>query len=565
MATYTQGCTAIGNFRYANLFTLYVTLEETDVDINNNRSKIKYNVYCQSSGSGSISSEHNKWFRLNGVEIINENVQVNASSPNAYIAIASGTTGYITHNNDGTMSVDFGAVIKGKTYGVHAEKSGTFVMSTIPRASSASCTTANIGETATIIINSAVSTWTHNIWATFGSGDSALTVTVLNKVKGGTHAWTIPETFYEKIPNAKSGTGTLLIETWNGNTHIGNKTINFTVTTNEEKCKPNLSATVIDTNNATIALTGSNTKLIKHKSTAKVTINTTAKNNATIKTKKVNDTNVTGTTLSITNVTTNSFTVTATDSRGYSSSITLKPTMINYIPLSISVNVKRLNPTSSQALLDFTGNYFNSSFGSVNNTLSMTWKYKKKNESTYSSASKITPAVSNNTYSNGTSAINLGELFDYQNSYDIQVIATDKLNTATATVTITGGVPIVNWGKDFFNINGKFLINNTEQTLVDYTSQVNAISGSFKGGKVYKLGRVAYWQINYLSNETTSWGDICSFPSELEPLTADSGNVYFKALNIGINNASVNQPLTIRGEKKANDLIGLNFSYITKT
>ncbi len=564
MATYTKQCSKIGSFNYATNFTLYIILEETGIDVNNNRSKIKYNVYCQSSGSGSISSKHMKWFRLNGVDITNENIQVSASSPNAYIAIASGTTDYITHNNDGSLSVSWGASIKADSYGVSAETSGTFAMSTIPRASGISCTTANIGETATIIINSAVESWTHKVWAMVGSGDTALTVTVVNGVKGGTYAWTVPESFYAKIPNLKSGTGILLIETWNGDVLIGNKKVNFNFTTNEEKCKPTLSATIVDTNNVTINLTGNNTKLVKHKSTAKVTITTSAKNSATIKTKKVNNTNVSGTTLSIQNITTNRFTVIVTDSRGYSNTITLNPTMVNYIPLSINANINRLNQTSSHLLLDFSGNYFNASFGSVSNTLNMTWKYKKKQDSSYSAATKITPAISNNTYSNGTASIDLGALFDYQNAYDVQLIISDKLTTITNNLSVTNGFPIINWGKDFFNINGRFLINEVEQTLVDYTSQISAINGSFTGGKVYKFGRVAYWQIVYTPSETSSWAEIVTFPEGLEPLTPSNNQLYLQGENKTLYSKLHSTPLQIRGPKTNGEPISLCFSYITK-
>lgn len=103
--------------------------------------------------------------------------------------------------------------------------------------------------------------------------------------------------------------------------------------------------------------------------------------------------------------------------------------------------------------------------------------------------------------------------------------------------------------------------------LVDYTSQVTAINGSFAGGKVYKIGRVAYWQINYMSSETNSWGDICSFPSALEPLTPNSGNIYMAGVNVSIYNNSGTHALKICGGKKneSENLIGLVFSYITKT
>lgn len=101
--------------------------------------------------------------------------------------------------------------------------------------------------------------------------------------------------------------------------------------------------------------------------------------------------------------------------------------------------------------------------------------------------------------------------------------------------------------------------------LIDYTSQVTALKGNFAGGKVYKIGRVAYWQINYIPSETTSWGDICSFPTALEPLAPNAGYVYLAGTNVSIYNNSGTHALKICGKKTSNDLIGLVFSYITKT
>lgn len=133
MATYEAQCSAVGSFGYASYFKLYVVLTETNVSVANNTSQIQYNVYCQSSGSGSISAKHLKYFNLNGTEIINSTVDVNVSSPNAYIPIASGTTGAIAHNSDGSKSVSFSAQIKGSSYGVSASVSGTFTLTTIAR------------------------------------------------------------------------------------------------------------------------------------------------------------------------------------------------------------------------------------------------------------------------------------------------------------------------------------------------------------------------------------------------------------------------------------------------
>lgn len=131
--TFTQACSQVGSFSYAKYFTLYVVLTDRDGSSSTNKSSVDYNVYCQSSGSGSISANHTLYFELGGNVIRNENVYVNVSSPNAYIQIAKGTM-TVTHNSDGTSALNFGASITATGgYGVSASTSGTFVLETISR------------------------------------------------------------------------------------------------------------------------------------------------------------------------------------------------------------------------------------------------------------------------------------------------------------------------------------------------------------------------------------------------------------------------------------------------
>ena len=506
---------------------MYVILNETQIDINNNRSKIEYNVYCQSNGSGWFTGSHTRKFILNGTTYINETSNISCKSPNAYINIASGVTDYITHNNDGSKTVSFEAVIQGSTYGVSAEISGTIALTTLARASSISCTTANIGETSIIVINSVVPERTHNVFVSF----NGIALTILTDVKGGTYSWTIPESFYSKIPNAKLGTGVMSVDTYNGNTLVGSKAINFTVMTNAETCKPNLSATVVDNNSSTIAITGDKNKLVRYKSTAKVQITASAKNSATLSVKRVNGQVVSGDTINIENIENNSFDIEVVDSRGYSNTITVTKTMIEYIPLSINASAIRKNPTSSETLLSFSGNYFNSKIGTTTNTLQVSWKYKIKNATEYSTAKTITPTITNNTFA--VSKISLGSLFNYQNAYDIQLIAKDKLSTVTTSLTLTQGIPVINWGKDFFNVNGDIQQNGTsikeilnkinEATMLLSSSNVISITPSgatnhtgFGGSYYYKTGTRVHVHLGIKMNTTTR-SEIFNMPAGFRP------------------------------------------------
>lgn len=454
MATYRAGCSSVGGYSYAGNFSLYVELNDTNTNIGNNTSQVQYNVYCRSNGSGSISSNHTIYFELNGQVIVNQTKNVSASSPNANIPIASGSL-TVAHNNDGSKSVSFGALIQAQSYGVSANMSNTFNLNTIPRASSITCTTANVEETAMINITSASTGFRHNVRYAFGN----LSGTILSNVGGGTHSWVIPSSFYAQFPTQKTTQGTLWCDTYSGSTKIGESAYIFTVTTSESRCKPSLSASVKDTNATTKALTGSESKLIKYKSTAQVTINASAKNSASISSKKVNNQNVSGTTISYSNVEATSFAVTVTDSRGYSNSTTLKPTIINYVPLSINASFFRPQPTTGQISLSFSGNYFNGSFGATNNTLSIQWQWKESTSSTWQTGGTITPTISGNTFkSNGN--ISLGSSYNYQKAYNFKLIVKDKLVTLQPTYTVSVGKPIVDWGKDFFNINGTIKQND---------------------------------------------------------------------------------------------------------
>ena len=137
MAKYEAQCSKVGNFDYSQNFKLYVELwqdsSQNDIDIANNKSRVRYNVYCKAIGSGSIDSRHFKYFKLNGQDIINLTEQVTVSSPDAYIHIASGTTDWIGHNSDGNQAITFSAQIKANSYGVSASISDTFALSAIPR------------------------------------------------------------------------------------------------------------------------------------------------------------------------------------------------------------------------------------------------------------------------------------------------------------------------------------------------------------------------------------------------------------------------------------------------
>lgn len=360
----------------------------------------------------------------------------------------------IPHNSDGSGSFTISAVsgwiyYNGDYYGA----AQSFTLPTIPRASSVSCSTANIGSNATITINRASSSFTHTLTYSFGS----LTGTIATKTSSTSISWTIPTTFYAQIPNAKSGTGTITCQTYNGSTLIGSKSTSFTATVNESASKPTLSPTVVDSNTATTALTGDSSKFIKYYSNASVATGAKARNSATLKSQKITCGAKSLTTASgtINAVESGSFTFSATDSRGYTTTQTVNKTLIDYIKLTCSMEAGAPT-TAGVATLKISGNYFNGSFGAVANTLTVQYRYKTQG-GTYGSWTSVTATKSGNTY-NATATISG---LNYQTTYVFQARAVDKLITISTDEQARRTTPIFDWSKDDFNVNGTLKINNT--------------------------------------------------------------------------------------------------------
>ena len=358
----------------------------------------------------------------------------------------------IPHNSDGSKSFTISAV-SGWIYGNgnYYGEAKSFTLPTIPRASSVSCSTANIGSNATITINRASTSFTHTLTYSFGS----LSGTIATKTSSTNISWTIPTTFYGHIPNSKSGTGTLTCDTYNGSALIGSKSTSFTATVSESASKPTLSPTVSDSNNTTTALTGDNSKFIKYYSNASVATGAKARNSATLKSQKITcgGKSLTSASGTINAVESGSFTFSATDSRGYTTTQTLKKTLIDYIKLTCSLNAGAPT-TAGVATLKISGNYWDGSFGKVANTLTVQYRYKTQGGS-YGSWTTVSATKSGNTYSATATISGL----NYQTTYVFQARAIDKLATKNTNEQTRRTTPVFDWSKNDFKVNGDFRVS----------------------------------------------------------------------------------------------------------
>ena len=356
----------------------------------------------------------------------------------------------IDHNPDGSKKPTISATgyIAGTTL-TSTSLSSAVDLDTIPRASSITCTTTNIESNPTITIYRASPSFTHTITYAFGN----VLGTIVEKTSATSITnWTIPADFYTQIPNDRSGWGGLYCTTYNGTTEIGTTRCDLIVTTDETKCKPTVSGTVVDTNATTIALTGNKDILVRYCSTALCTLTATLNKNAgSIKSKTINNVAISGDTLTINNVETGTFDFYAKDSREYFNSDKEVKTLVPYIKLTNDATIYRDEPTSGDATLKIEGNYFAGSFGAKSNSITVRYR---QGDGAYVS---VTPTINNNKYSATVSLAGL----DYTKSFNFEVIVSDAVSAISKPLTLQKGIPVFDWGENDFNFNVPISIYGT--------------------------------------------------------------------------------------------------------
>lgn len=341
-------------------------------------------------------------------------------------------------------------------------------LTTIPRESSMSFGNGYIEETLNISINRNSDTFTHKISYSFGNLSGVIATSA-----GNSCSWAIPSNLYSQIPNSKYGYGTLYLETYSGNTKIGDtKSYSITIYCLENKCIPTISGTISDTNSTTVALTGSNKTLVDYKSVAEINLTYSAKNGSSISKLYINGALQTLGTKYVLTPNTSRYTIRIEDTRGYSAEYEFQSSdssksnyfkRINYIPLNYNATTSRPTQTGSEMQTNLTGNYFNGAFSSSkNNSLTISWKCREKGQTAWTNgATTITPTITNNTFKvenlKLVNPLTTSGTWDYQKVYEIMYTARDELMSFEYQNTVSKGEASFAIFKDGVMLNGVFL------------------------------------------------------------------------------------------------------------
>lgn len=446
------------------------------INIENNTSVVRVEMFIGRTNSRSyLGGNYSAYINVDG-----QNQSFNGNIPyptyiNAgewyYLATKDFT---ITHTDDGSKVVNVVSEMTSSDFSPsYCYANGDLTLTTIPRASTITATSAYIEETSQLTINKKSDLFTHSIQFYFNNltgyilADGTISQSE-QKITATSIGFTIPSTFYSQIPNSMEGVCNLWIRTYNGNQQIGNaQNATFYARVNPSTNAPTTTTTMSDTNQDTIALTGSNDIFVVGHSIISLVWSATAQNSATISSVKLNDTTLTQSPYTFTMPQSANYVV--TDSRGLitNPNIFNSYTIKNYFNPNAVVTIEREEPTSNYALLTFNGSFWNDNFGSEGNSLAITWKYRQKNTQQWTTGGTLVKDTNytingNNFYSGTTSAptsIKIGGSMAYANAWDVLLVLQDELETTELLVTMPQGIPIVNWDDTHFNVNGDLTIN----------------------------------------------------------------------------------------------------------
>lgn len=355
----------------------------------------------------------------------------------------------VSHNADGScvLPVSLSTAIYSSSL---STVSGTWALDTIPRASAATATSGNIGQSILIAISRGSSAFTHSLRYSFGSLSGWIGTgggISSSEVKhGGTSVtFTLPESFYAQIPEDPSGTGTITCYTYSGSTLLGTSDCSFTAYAEQSVCAPIVSATAVDCNEETLALTGDENVLVRYKSTVCCTITAVAQKGASLTRKKIGTVTVGEDNVrNIQRIETGQILFSAKDSRGYETTVTLEKPMIPYIKLTNNATVRRLEPTGDEAEIHLRGSCYCGSFGLGENTLVARYHIGSRD-----TVEIPVPIRSDHTYDLTFTLSG----FPYGEDSKFYVTMRDALSDAQKTIPVSRGMPVFDWGESDFQFH----------------------------------------------------------------------------------------------------------------
>ena len=406
----------------------------------------------------------------------------------------------VDHNQEGNAKVNISSSFNGGSWG-SASGDKTVGLPQIPRGSKIT----NTQKSFDLGTNLVILNITKYVDTYYDVLNISMNNTTLRTVNGVSDKYVFNptdaelETIYNSVPNNNSQTITFTLTTYSNSdktTQIGVASV-YNITGNIINANPTLTGfDYEDTNPLTLNLSGDSNKIINGYSTLKISnLVCNANKGATLKLVQINnvqypyDNNFS---VSIPNWSGNVITMYVFDSRNNSTKLEV-PIGINYIDYKekviINKSCTRYANINEESNLSFSGEWFNSSFGTHNNQLSATYKYRQKGGNEWiQGTTNINITVDGNTYSySGYIKGDTNNGFATENSYEIEIIVTDSLSSKSDTTILIAGEPAMDIYHSNISIGGYYNENESEYQA-QFKKPVkfyNKVDGIFPIGSIY--------------------------------------------------------------------------------
>ena len=346
---------------------LYVAITAETTNVANNTSTLSYKIWLQKDTTGNYNISNGNYYSLSiGGQTIAANVDYGAINTSAsgigtQVVLRTGTV-TCGHNNDGTGSVTVNASFRNKLGASASSGNQTFVMATIPRASSInSVTNVTIGSAPTVKWTPKASSFGYKLKFELGGWSYTTGAITPNKTTEHTYnSYAIPVSVADKITASTSGTCTVTLYSYSTTactTLIGTSSKTFTVTI------PNTAefAPTIDSFTVTPSQVFGDYELANY-TTYSIVVNATARHSTTLK----YDVNIVNSTGAIVFSSTNSSSTTGTfgiggdytvnikitDGRGFTDTVQSSFTLTAYNKPTVSASIVRGTGSGDSFIVD---------------------------------------------------------------------------------------------------------------------------------------------------------------------------------------------------------------------
>ena len=424
----------------------YIRAQETSVDTANNRSyvSVAISIFCSSGYSFTTDSSGS------GLTGTTDTSFGRRTYSDGETTLASGGF-WVAHNDNGEAAAHifyWGST----TFGNGCSGDFWLPLTTIARASQPSINTypnnsPNItAGTACMIHMNKKANYTHKVSYWFGNRKGTIATGVVDNC-----SWTPPTSLLDQIPNAQTGAGTITVETYNGNTKIGDGSCGFTLFLPSD-ASPSAGELTITENNANVKSKGDDIT-VQQISNKTVKVTATPKYYASISSVTLNGANMTLNngeyTVTVGNLNDGKFTVKVKDSRGLTASKAVEQKFYSYSrPQITGASLKRVSETEANGELKIDGRYSTT----LNNTLKVEIM---RNDASYYTVLEATLSDGN------MSASKTYDDLYYTASWSVDIRLTDGFGeTANTTVRLGVGQYAVAIGKYDVKVGRNAYVNN---------------------------------------------------------------------------------------------------------